>query len=154
MEGISKFLPCGPITSPGELNYKRYTLRISPPGNLPHYDSLRSVMNLIEERDGALLEVVIDDRINHTGLSPIGEGGYTVYARFPSTEVARDFPDIIDLHGHIIKIWHRGRLVCDQCNEKGHSTGQHHTHRVMVKNYRRRQRILQEKIKNNPKDLP
>lgn len=52
-------------------------------------------------------------------------GNVTIYLDFPDIATAFAFQDVYELEGVVVRFWHVGKLVCENCGAKGHKTERH-----------------------------
>lgn len=62
---------------------------------------------------------------NEVGDFGINSNGMTLFMEFQSTQEALGMRDVYHLDGHEIRLWHKGRLTCVACGEKGHKEDRH-----------------------------
>ena len=105
-------LPTGPVVEDGEVNYKRYSLRLNPPLDM----SVEEIEQYLNSVDASVREIIWETK----GGTGIPCGGIQIYAKFKSAEAAHSFPRKHNINGKRVFIRHIGLLKCDKCGKNGH----------------------------------
>jgi hypothetical protein len=68
------------------------------------------------------------------------EDGFEAYLEFASAEQALNMQDRMEIDGHVVTFWHKGKQECEHCGEQaGHKTEGHgRAMKQRVRNERRR----------------
>jgi hypothetical protein len=73
-----------------------------------------------------IMEVITNNPEHDTLEDPaVAVGGFEMRIRFNSLQEAIDMISDIELDGHRIRLWHRGRYLCKECNRRGHTEDYH-----------------------------
>ena len=136
-------LAVGPLVSQGIINSRRYEISCRyPPRGIPIDHILDTLRSIAKVKEVVLGNVKVGNR-----SVPVSKGGFTVYAEFPTTDEALNFPLEIEVDGDLVKLFHRGRFECDTCGEKGHSADYHDQIVTAKKRDVRKKKLYRERKK-------
>ena len=105
-------VPTGPVIEDGEVNFKRYSLRLNPPLDM----SLEEIEEHIRGQSITPREIIWETK----GKTGIPCGGIQIYAQFNSVESALAFPRKHTINGKRVFFRHIGLIQCAKCGKNGH----------------------------------
>ena len=104
-------LTCGPLVSQGLINFRRYQIVCRrPPKEIPLVQIISQLKAIADVKD-----FVIHNLAQGAETVPVGTGGFTAYANFPTLAEALNFPFEMEVDGETVNLWHRGKFLCSKC---------------------------------------
>jgi hypothetical protein len=137
--GVTCVIPTAPVIEQGVINCRRYLVKARSQPGISHLQ----VVQLLQAEGYRVVHTELEAHASQASRTAISTNGLVAYLDFRTADEALNMRDTYRLDSHEVRIWHKGRLQCSSCNERGHKADRHQE----IENQQSRTRLKKKAFK-------